>query len=405
MDAEGKVQHRGIGLEYAEFAGWSENEDFLGGRLREVLGVLIGMLQGIAHGGEPAGQRFFPLDTLVRPVAGKTVLRNIIHPLGANLHFHVGAILVLNGNVQALVAVGLGIGHPVPEALGIGLIFFRHEGIHAPAKVFLQLVIFPVAVYDKANGEHVKDTLEGHFLLHHFLPDGIGRLGAHLQFVLDAGVGELFLERFNKFRHQLLAVLLPRLQLIGNKAVLLRIGVLEIDVFHLPLHVVQTQLVSQRNVQQQRFQNLLVPAGLGEHLEASHHLQTVCQFEHRHARVPGILDNEFLIILRLQTGVLGLDGRNLVQAFHQGADSFSPFSLLYLHTGHAAGFVQVNGGDAFLREANLVGHYFGHGIRMADKRRPVVPGVVLQGFCSSRTGLIYEGSRSHVIGRWRAGAR
>ena len=331
-------------------------------------------------------------------MAGKAVLRYVIHAFGADLHLHIRSFLILDGDVQALVAVGLGIGHPVPQASGIGLIFFRHEGIHPPAEVLFQLVVLPVAVYDEADGEYVENALERHVLLHHLLPDGISGLGAHLQLVPDALGVQFGLERLDELRHQFLAVLLPRLQLIGNEAILFRLGVFEVNIFHLPLHVVQAQLVSQRDIQQERFQDLLVTAGLGEHPETSHHLQTVGQFEHGHARVPGILDDEFLIVLRLQARILGLDGGNLVQALHQRADSFSPFRLLYLQTAHAAGLVQVHGGNALFRKTNLVGHYLRHGIRMADEGGPVVPGEILQSLRRRRAGLVYEGCAGHATG-------
>ena len=169
------------------------------------------MLQGITDALEPGIQAFFPFDAFVGPVAGEAVLRYVVHAFGADLHFYVRAVAVFDRDVQALVAVGLGIGDPVPQALGIRLVFFRHEGVHLPAKVFLLLMVFRIAVDDKADGKNIVHTLERHFLLHHLLPDGVGGLGADFQFVLNAGLRELALERLDKLCHQLFAVLLPRL--------------------------------------------------------------------------------------------------------------------------------------------------------------------------------------------------
>ena len=135
--------------------------------------------------------------------------------------------------------------------------------------------------------------------------------------------------------------------------------------------------MGQRDVQHQGFQDLAFAAGLGEDLQAPHHLQPVRQFQDGHAGIGRILDDQLLVILGLQARILGLDGGNLVQALHQGADGGAPVGLLHGKACHAAGFVQIDGGDAFLRKADFIGHDPGHGIRVADERRPVVAGILL----------------------------
>ena len=147
----------------------------------------------------------------------------------------------------------------------------------------------------------------------------------------------------------------------------------------------------QRDVQEQRLQDFLVPAGLGEHLEAPHHFQAVGQFEHRHAGVRGVLDNEFLVAFGLQAGVLRLDGGNMVEPLHHRANVLVPVFAQDLHPAHPAGLVQVHGGHALGGKTNLVGHNTGHGIRMAYERRPVVTGHIFQGFHSQGPGLLNEG--------------
>ena len=212
MDAEGEIEHRGPCGQDPELTGRRENEDFLGRRLRKVLGAVgIGMLQGVADGSQPLVHRLLPLDALVGPVRGEAVLRDVVHAAGADLDLDIGPVTVLDRDVEGFVAVGLGVRDPVAQALGVLLVFLGNEGEDLPAELPLQLGIVLGAVDDEADGEHVEDALEGDVLLDHLGPDGVGGLRADLQLVGDAGVGELFLQRFDKFRHQFFPVLLSRL--------------------------------------------------------------------------------------------------------------------------------------------------------------------------------------------------
>ena len=397
MDAESEVQHRGTGRQDAEFAGRREDKDLAGRRLGKVFrGIGARMLQGITHAPQPGVQRLFPFDALIGPVGGKAVLGHIVHALGADLHLHIGSVAVFDRDVQAFVTVGLGIGDPVAQTPGVRFVLLRHKGIDLPAEVFLLLVVFPVAVDDEADGKDIVHALERHFLLLHLLPDGVGGLGTDFQFVADAGLGEFQLERLDEFGHQFFAVLLPGFQFVGDEPVLFRLGIIQVDVLHLPLHVVQAQLVRQGDVQHEGFQNFLVPVGFRKHLQVPHHLQAVGQFENRYARVTRVLNDQFLVILRLQPGVLGLDGGNFVESVHEGAHRLSPLAGLYHIVSHAAGFMQVNGHDAFFGKADLVGHDAGHRVRMADEGRSVIAGAVFQDGGGRFTGPGYETTFFHV---------
>ena len=303
--------------------------------------------------------------------------------------------------MEAFVAIGFGIGNPVPQALGVLLILLRHKPKDLPAQFLLQHVVLTVALYDKAHGKNVVDAFEGHFLLAHLLPDGIGRFCADLQLVLDSGAVQFALERLYEFLHELLTVLLPCLELVGYETVLLRLCVIKVDILHLTLHLVKAQLMGKRNVEKKGLQDLLLPVTLWEHPEAPHHLKAVGQLQDRHARVPGVLDDEFFVVLRLKASILGLNSGYLVKAVYKGAYGSAPVCLSHLISGNAAGLVEIYGGYALLRKANFIGHDCRYGIRMADKRRPVVTGLILQGACRGRAGSVYEGCACHFALRWR----
>ena len=171
MYAEGKIQHGSACGKDSEFSGGSEHEYLLGRRLRQFLGVFVRVLQGITHGCKPFVKGFLAFYSLISPVGGKAIFGHVVHTVGADLDLHICSFTVLDRNVKALVAVWLGGCNPVPEALGVGLIFLCHKRVHSPAEVFLQFVVFGVALYDEADCKYVVDALKRHFLLLHLLPD------------------------------------------------------------------------------------------------------------------------------------------------------------------------------------------------------------------------------------------
>ena len=106
----------------------------------------------------------------------------------------------------------------------------------------LCLLVF-LTVNDEPDRKDVEDALEGHLLLLHLLVDGESGLRAHLQFILDAFVGKLLLQRLDELRHELLPVLLGALELVCDRPVLLRFRMTEVDVLHLTFDVVKAKLM------------------------------------------------------------------------------------------------------------------------------------------------------------------
>ncbi len=270
------------------------------------------MLKGVAHGCQPFVQLSLVLDAFVGPVGRLTVLRLVIHPLCPDLNLKIGSAFVLDGDVQGLVAVRLRIGHPVPQTLRVGFIFLGHVGVHFPAEVLFRLGV-RLAVDDEADGEDIIDSLERNLLLLHLSPDGICRLGPYLQLVMDAVVGKGLLERFDELLGQPLAVPFRGLELIGEGPVLLRLGETEVDVLHLALDVVESELVGQRDVKHQGLKDFPFPGRFREHLQMAHDLQPVGDLEDCHPRVGRVLDDQLLVALGFKTCVLGLDRGDLVQ--------------------------------------------------------------------------------------------
>ena len=134
-----------------------------------------------------------------------------------------------------------------------------------------------------------------------------------------------------------------------------RLSIAQVDVLHLPLHVVQAQLVRQRDVEHEGLQDLPFAVRLREDGQGAHHLQPVRQLEDGHA------------------GILGLDGGDLVQAVHHRIDALVQFQGADVHIGTPLPdrLVQEHGGHALGREADFVGNDLSDSEGMPEERLPV----------------------------------
>ena len=256
VDAEGEIQHRSPGVKLLQFARRGKHE-----HLPEQGGTPVGRLhpavrgEHLAHVIEPVGQTRLALHSLVGPVRSIAHLGHGIHPRSPDLHLHEIARRNGDGRMKRLITVGLGDRQPVAQTVDIRLIFLGHKRIHFPAELVLRLADRR-AVDDETHREHVVNLLERHLLLQHFLPDRIGALGAGLHHIVDALAVKLLPKRPDKRIGQLLAVFLRSLKLVGDAAVLLRVGKSQVTVFHLALDGVEARLVRQRDIEQQRLENL-----------------------------------------------------------------------------------------------------------------------------------------------------
>ena len=131
------------------------------------------------------------------------------------------------------------------------------------------------------------------------------------------------------------------------------------------------------NVQHKCLENLPFPGKFREDVKRAHHLQPVGKLQHCDARIPGVRDNQFLVVVSLKFRVLRLDGGNLVQPvddcqqviaedgddFLWSGDSLPESGFLHALCKEINGVVHIleshrlmdeHGCDAFCREAYLV---------------------------------------------------
>ena len=74
------------------------------------------------------------------------------------------------------------------------------------------------------------------------------------------------------------------------------------------------------DIEHESLEHLLLAGHLGEKIQVAHHLQTIGDLDHRHARIGGILDDQLFILLRLEAGVARGNGCDLVETVNNLED-------------------------------------------------------------------------------------
>ena len=347
------------------------------------------MFQDISHRFQPSVQSGFVADALVGPVRGQAAFGSLIHPLGPDLHLDIGPVPVPYRNVQGLIAVWLRKGEPVPEPVGVLLVFFSHIAEYLPAESLFSVRVWRAVNYEP-DGKNIIDSFERHLLLAHLVVDGPGCLGPDFQLVLDTFVRKLLLERLNELNHQFLTVLFCGFELVGDGPVLLRVGIAEIYVLHLALHIVETELVGEWYIEEKGLEVLPFAGRLREHSEVAHNFQTVSQFDDRHPRVPGVGNYELLVVFSFEPGVLGLDGCNLVQPFDHCCNIPRKAAQVLFHFIEASCLVQKYRSHTFCLKSDFVADYLCDIEGVLEKRVPILPHAVLQLFFSDAHCPVYQ---------------
>ena len=252
MDAEGKVESRTAGRHGTYLALRREDEN-LGGKkvqldgVEEVHSVGLGVVKDFLDGAQPVVEFVLVLGNLpvlavlVFPVSGKALLGNLVHAVGAYLHLYPASLLRHQRDVQGLVAVGLGMAEPVAQPVGMAFVYLGDGDIDIEALVDFLLAL--VRREDDADSQDVVNLVEGDMLVLHLRPDGVRRLHAFLNIILDAHLLQGFLNGCGELVEQLVTRPLGLLQLVLDAVVLVRMLVTETEVLQFRLHLVESQTV------------------------------------------------------------------------------------------------------------------------------------------------------------------
>ena len=165
---------------------------------------------------------------------------------------------------------------------------------------------------------------------------------------------------------------------------MLRLGIAEIDVFHLALYVVEPQLVSQRNVKHQSLKHFAFTRLGREHAEAAHHLKPVGDLEDSHPGVGGILDDQLFVVFGFEPRILRFDGGDAVKAVYHRVDLIGKTGRTGQAGVHPLRLVQENRGNALRRKPDFVGGDECDAHRMADEWRPVKAGIFAESLFGKR---------------------
>ena len=146
-----------------------------------------------------------------------------------------------------------------------------------------------------------------------------------------------------------------------------------------------------RYVQHQCLENLPFLGHLREALEIPHDLQPVGNLEHGDSWIGGVLDNQLLVVFRLETCVLRLNRGNLVQSVHHLGDLSREVGRADSRLGMLPHrFVQENRSHAFCRKSDFLGYDGRHVHRMLNERMPIVPQVLRQHLARLLPGAVNE---------------
>ena len=269
MDGEGKIERRGTSRHILEVAFGGEHQDFVGieielDSIEQIERIWLRVVKDFLDRIEPAVEFALVVRRiliLVLPMRSKSLLCNVVHTIGTNLHLNPFALLAHEGVVERLIAVGLRIGKPVAEARRMRLIDFGERTIDAVTLIHLVLTV--VGHEDNADGQKVIHLAEGDVLVLHLHPDGIRTLDAGFQRIFDTHFVELLTDGRRKLVEDGIALRLRLSQLLLDAMVFIGMFVFETQIFEFRLDFVQTEAIGNRGEDIERFAgNLILLAGL-----------------------------------------------------------------------------------------------------------------------------------------------
>ena len=191
MNFESKIEGSAIYRQVADIAFGGEDINFFAEQVEfkiveKLQRAQVAVFQHVFHPVKPVIESGILRCVLIAggcfitPMGGQTALRNILHALAADLHFHPFGFGPEHGGMQRFVSIGLGCRKPVAEPVALGFIDISDDTKGAPA-VFFLLLLFRVD--DDADGEEVVYLFERNALLFHLLQDAEDGFGPAFYFV------------------------------------------------------------------------------------------------------------------------------------------------------------------------------------------------------------------------------
>ena len=229
------------------------------------------------------------------------MLSNIVHALGAYLHFHPFIFRSEHSDVEALIAIALRHAEPVTQSFWVGLIHIGDDGVDLPALLFL---LFQRRVEDDADGKEVVDALEAALLLLHLLPDGVDALGAPLDMKFQSSLFEPCLDRSDEAVDVSVARLFGGVELFLDHIIGIVLEVFEREVLQLTLQRVESELMGQRRIEiAGLFRYLVLCLPVRRVANLPHDIHPVGDHNKDHAHILGEAQEQVAEVLTLDDGV------------------------------------------------------------------------------------------------------
>ncbi|CCX55094.1 unknown [Bacteroides sp. CAG:1060] len=147
--------------------------------------------------------------------------------------------------------------------------------------------------------------------------------------------------------------------------------------------------MSQRHIQHHGLKQFLLARTLWENLQTAHHFKSIRYLQDSHSRIGGILDDKLLVVLGFKPGILGLYGGNLVQPVHNRPYILRESADIHLLVNPCS-LMKIHSRDTGIRKTDFISHYPRHIVRMADKRRSVISGLIFKRLKSDSTCFFYQ---------------
>ena len=225
-------------------------------------------------------------------MGSETLLGDVVHAVGANLHLNPFALLAHEGVVEGLIAVCLGVGEPIAEALGVRGVYLRERGVDAVALVDLFGAI--LGREDDTDSQNIEDFCKTNVLVLHLAPNGIGALDARLDGIFHTYLVEGLTDGRRELVEDSVALGLRLRQLFLYLGIFFGMLVFETEVLQFGFNLVETKAVGQGREDVERFAGNLVLFA-GQHtLERAHIVQAVGDFDEDDAHVVAHREQQLL---------------------------------------------------------------------------------------------------------------
>ncbi len=359
--------------------------------MEQVAGILADPLvfQKLADPGQTFVQLIVTFQTLfILPVGRNAVLCLFVHGAGADLHLERDALMADDCGVQALVAVGLGGGDIILEAVGQRVVHIVDEAQGA--------VALGQSIQNDADGIDIVDLIKG-FVLHDGLAvDAVDALDSPLDGgTLDAALFQPLLDDRRHAGQELIAG--PLAEHLADLLVAHRVEVVQAAVFQLFLHIQDAQTVGDGGIDLHGLPGLVPALLLRPGVAGAHIVEPVAELDDHDADIPAhgqqhlaqVLGLQLLDVRELDLGQLGNTVHQQGHFLAKGGGQVGQRGGGILHH-----IVEQGGSDALTVHAEIQ-HQAGHGQRVADIRLTAAAADALVGLIRHVIGLL---DHVHIVG-------